>query len=911
MKFSEKKKKKMLKNYLIAGGIIASQAIAPLQVALAVESDGGNVQTELSPALELNNQQNDNAKEEVIVDSNDDAKEEEVVSNDEVANDDDSKEEQVDNDEVAFRKLDLKGESVLVSTFEEFQAAMTVATVSDITLDSNITLRNNVTANGLEKRIHGEGHIIHASQFNVEQKTARSVSEVENVKIVNTDSNGILWSKANNVTVKYKNVEHQGARMMNLPSGSFILEGNVSSYSHTFEVFTGLELIIAENSNVNLVDISNIYPAIRLATNGNMLVEKGANVAIEAGNNSVRSGTNVNFTNKGNISFITTNDRTIILEIGSQMDLQSGSMTKVTSKDKTYEAILVVDGSLNLDSDASLEAYSDSTHGTIITGNKMVFAKGSNFSITNNSKTGVIFGSYRPITNVVLNSNTGINTWNKGEAGYPIPDKVYSGDLESSFTLHGYTAGVIQANMQSTNPDFNNNFITKNVSRITGGSYTIPTGEAMLEASDGSVEYGSEWNDTVAKEVAHVKATDKDGNDETDKVTVSGNVDTEKIGDYPVTFTSPSGLTKEVTITVKEKELDTALTAETFVIGRDTYVVGTAGTDVKFVELQVNGKYAKRTSVVDGKYRVYGMAIASKNDEVKIVGLDGNKQGFTPEASTEVHVEEKEEENSKLTANDYELGTPNITGTYDNDKADRIKLLVDGKVVKQVIFESAESDQYSIYAEKYVTSTTQRVEIGQYTGSTLLNKVEVPVKEKEVVEYAITANDYFLGASHLTGTWIGDNESTNVALLKDGKIAKIGGLETDGTYSLFVEGFINSPQDDVKVVLYNKASKKILAENDISIIAEVTADPFEIGVDGYVTGFYDSTNTKDRDTIKILENNVAKKLVHLPALPEEEQSIKTAYRIAAKDVIKDKNQSYSIQHLKDGKVMSEAPIKLK
>ncbi|MGA5592361.1 immunoglobulin-like domain-containing protein, partial [Enterococcus mundtii] len=86
-----------------------------------------------------------------------------------------------------------------------------------------------------------------------------------------------------------------------------------------------------------------------------------------------------------------------------------------------------------------------------------------------------------------------------------------------------------------------------------------PADNATITANNATVEYGSTWNDSVAKQVTGVKATDKYGNDVTNNVTVSGDVDTKKPGNYNVTFTSPeSGKSKTVVITVKDAPAENA-----------------------------------------------------------------------------------------------------------------------------------------------------------------------------------------------------------------------------------------------------------------------------------------------------------------------------------------------------------------
>ncbi|MZU11745.1 DUF5011 domain-containing protein, partial [Bifidobacterium longum] len=93
--------------------------------------------------------------------------------------------------------------------------------------------------------------------------------------------------------------------------------------------------------------------------------------------------------------------------------------------------------------------------------------------------------------------------------------------------------------------------------RINGTDLGKEVDLSDLTANNASVDYGSTWNDDVAKQVTGVKATDKDGNDVTNDVTVSGNVDTKKPGNYNVTFTSPeSGKSTTVVITVKSAKYE-------------------------------------------------------------------------------------------------------------------------------------------------------------------------------------------------------------------------------------------------------------------------------------------------------------------------------------------------------------------
>ncbi|EMF0110802.1 DUF5011 domain-containing protein, partial [Enterococcus hirae] len=121
-----------------------------------------------------------------------------------------------------------------------------------------------------------------------------------------------------------------------------------------------------------------------------------------------------------------------------------------------------------------------------------------------------------------------------GETSY---NKYYTNGVIDSYPINKYYYVV--------DPSDNKALI-----RINGSDFLED--KATITANNATVEYGSTWNDSVAKQVTGVKATDKYGNDVTNNVTVSGNVDTNKPGNYNVTFTSPeSGKTYTVVITVK------------------------------------------------------------------------------------------------------------------------------------------------------------------------------------------------------------------------------------------------------------------------------------------------------------------------------------------------------------------------
>lgn len=87
-------------------------------------------------------------------------------------------------------------------------------------------------------------------------------------------------------------------------------------------------------------------------------------------------------------------------------------------------------------------------------------------------------------------------------------------------------------------------------------------------------------------------------------------------------------------------------------------------------------------------------------------------------------------------------------------------------------------------------------------------------------------------------------------------------------------------------------------------------NPFHIGQDQMITGTVDTTETEKKDTLMLTVNGLGRRLLHIPALPENQQSPDHAFEIYAKDFVTDFEQNVSIVHIKDGKVISDVPVPL-
>ena len=412
------------------------------------------------------------------------------------------------------------------------------------------------------------------------------------------------------------------------------------------------------------------------------------------------------------------------------------------------------------------------------------------------------------------------------------------------------------------------------------------------------VAYGSEWDDELAKEQAKVKATDGQGNDVTKDVVVTSNpVDTTKPGSYTVEFSiTEDGLTStsQTTVIVDEQEKDYLLEPNEYVIGKDAYVTGKAGEDVKFVALykEENGKrvFYKRAPVADGQIKVYaGGLITDKDQVIYAVAEDENHQTITVDGKNvekQVALSELGEGvDYQLSPDEYVLGTHYITGVYDNDQADRLRLRVDGKIVN-TIYPDQSSNQFKMYASS-VTSTDQKVDVLEYNGDELLVTKTVTIKAPEEVTYNLSANDYTIGDTYITGEY--DNQyADTVKLIVDDKVVKLSHPDlSQNSYKIIANSFIDSVAHEVYIAEYKGSQElsRVKVNLNEPKVYEIDPDIYHLG-EASITGKWNSND----DSVKYVSLYVNDQRVSINALNED-----GTFNINTKNTIKAPTDKVELQ----------------
>ncbi len=403
-------------------------------------------------------------------------------------------------------------ETKSVSTYEEFAQALADPSVIDITLSADIQLARHTPVYGEKKMIHGENHLIDANRYQTELMTLDAEVVVEQMQIQQTDIYGLFWSPLE-VKVTYRDIAHSGHQMIYLPVGELIIDGKVTSDCDLEEVYQGKKLTISEDSQAEFKNTSVAHSAIFqeaanssidiqskgaliadssdsstpaiyvVGSGGKLALDSNSQLNVRAKNIGISGGVDYHLESNGQLEVVSSKHTAIHLRSGGTMTFNGESQTKAIANDPIEEGVQANDGSIVVKSGATFLAESKGTQGTVITGENLVFERGANFSITNHHESGAVFGSYTVPTSVSIDSEEGIQTWNRGGNFEADADAVYQGPVVATFELSGYLNTVKQTKFISENADFLAHYQTGEVGKITGGSFAAPEQNSAAKPS--------------------------------------------------------------------------------------------------------------------------------------------------------------------------------------------------------------------------------------------------------------------------------------------------------------------------------------------------------------------------------------------------------------------------------------------
>ncbi|MBC1984189.1 Ig-like domain-containing protein [Listeria booriae] len=491
-----------------------------------------------------------------------------------------------------------------VATYDQLKTALLSANVTDIklTADIDVTSSFNFTS---AKNLYGNGHTINMNDYRIGIAKASSVNRIEDLTITNQDIYPLFWSEYSGVQVTYKNVTSSGEQFVYNNAGTTILEGNIEASSTREEVYQGTTFIIRSGANVNFSSTSGC-PALRVY--GSVTQEANSDFKVNSKDYAIYGhNSNTQISVAGNMELSSTDEQAIYTSgSGGNMVVKSGAKFKATSGDKVEEAISLTSGNLTVESGSDFVVNASGVQGAVQTGGKLVFENGSNFAITNTNNAGSVFANYAgSSTNININSDKGLSTWDSGSINTALPTHNYNDFTTATFDLSGWDkSNLSQKNLTSNSAQFKSQFVSKTTGKLFGGSYAMThiaqTTIDDLTTDSTKVTGSAEPNATITiKNAAGVTlGTGRVGSDGYYEVTIP-----KQAAGTEVTATATSnGISSSAKTTVKQATI--AQTTIAALTTDSTIASGTAEPNAA-IEILANGEVIGSGTVgSDGKYNI-------------------------------------------------------------------------------------------------------------------------------------------------------------------------------------------------------------------------------------------------------------------------------------------------------------------
>ncbi|WP_157456738.1 immunoglobulin-like domain-containing protein [Carnobacterium maltaromaticum] len=755
---------------------------------------------------------------------------------------------------------------VHVSTYAEFKVALNSVAVKNIYLDADITIADSFNFKS-NKNVYGDGHTINVNNKRIGIALVGAIASLENVNLINQSIYSFFWSEFKDVTVNYKNVTSSGNQFVWLPNGTVNLSGNIFATATLEEGIDAGKLNLKSDSNVT-VNVTSSLQGVKLRQGldqeaGSVLNVSSKGIALHEQN--VNTVVNVN----GEMN-LTSSSRMAFYHdgAGGQLNIASGAKFKAIANDPVEEAVLLYNGSLNLSSKGTLVASSIGTQSTIQTGNSMLFENGSNFSVTNTNTKGPALGSWAEKTNVFLQSDRGIGTWAVGGVSSDIPNKSYSA-VKATFTLKGYTASQTQTNMTSNNSDFQMNFKSGAVGKITGGTFaqkdleqtTIndlttdstqavgtaePNADILIkvgttEIGKGKVGSDGKYSIKIPKQTAGVTvkaiATLNSMSSEDSTVVKQANLKQTTINDLTTDSTQVVGTAEpnaDISIKVGTTEIGKgrvgsdgiySVTIPKQVAGVTVKAIATLNSmssEDSTVVKQANLKQTTINDLTTDSTQAVGTAEPNADISIKVgtteigkgrVGSDGIYSVTIPKQVAGVTVKAIATLNSMSSEDSTVVKQANLKQTTIND------LTTDST---QAVGTAEPNADISIKVGTTEIGKGRVGSDGKYSITILKQAEGVTVKAiatlnstsseaftvvKSVTAGTITPATYKVGSANITGTYTGDVKQTN--LIVNGKSISWGGTFAAPNFSHFVQSNLIKAGDNVVLVAYDANGKEL------------------------------------------------------------------------------------------------------
>ncbi|MBC1235453.1 immunoglobulin-like domain-containing protein [Listeria booriae] len=374
----------------------------------------------------------------------------------------------------------------------------------------------------------------------------------------------------------------------------------------------------------------------------------------------------------------------------------------------------------------------------------------------------------------------------------------------------------------------------------------VITGEAQTNVNPNS----------VFDPMSTMQAVDKEDGNLTDKlVIVSNNVNTSQPGTYEIAYkvTDSDGNTSTFQRTVTVTEIPVITTEDNVQIDR-----GTAFHPLDYVKAndKEDGDLTSQVKVTSNTVEINQAGTYHVTYEV--TDSDGNKATKTMQVKVAT-VGTIKTNTFTITKDGY------VTGTFAGDVA-RIAMIVDGQVYGKIPVPT--DDTYKYYAGSKISSLSNHVEMVAYdTAGKELDRSDVTIQEVPPTVGDITATEYMIGSSYITGSYTGDVARISISINGD----ELQQIPASGSrYRYYVGSRVTSLDDKVEVIAYDAKGKElsrtnVSLEQDLPVGSIISNDYLVDGADKYMRG----TVTGDITHVKLELNGT---IMASPAFIQEDNS---------------------------------------
>ncbi|MBA3926751.1 immunoglobulin-like domain-containing protein [Listeria rustica] len=521
------------------------------------------------------------------------------------------------------------------------------------------------------------------------------------------------------------------------------------------------------------------------------------------------------------------------IQAGTAFDVKAG-VTATDTEDGNLTSAITVSGTVNSNVAGT---YPITYSVTDSDGN--VTTKSITITVTSNEK---------PVISGAANKSIKAGTAFDAKAGVTATDKE-DGSLTSAITV----SGTVNSNVPGSYPitytvkDSDGNTTTKSITiTVTSNEKPVISG-----AANKTIDQGTAFNAKTG-----VTATDTEDGNLTSAITVSGSVDSNVPGTYPLTYSVKDSdgntTTKSITITVKAAATQGTVTTNDFTINKDSYITGTYTGDVSKMSVIVNGKKLTTVNTSGSPFKYYaGRNVTGVNDVVEVVVYDAT--GKELDRST-VTVKKEINTQGTITAGAFVIGKDGyVKGNLTGDIA-KISMIVNGKEFSRV---DKAAGAYQYYAGGKILTENDDVTMVAYDAQGKeLSRANVAVSKNDAPEVGtITANTFTIGKDgYVTGTFTG--KAARLGLIINGTaLSRIDVASSPFKY--YVGSKIASTNDAVTAVIYDAKGREMDRVNvNVEKAAPVTsgtiaAGSFQVGgTDSYIHG----TSTGDVVKVRMMVN---------------------------------------------------------